>query len=407
MKIIKKIGNIFLISVLLSVTFFTLPMKGEAKTLRQLKEEYQKTLDQYNANKNKEKLTQEQINTINNNVALIQANIEKGQKDIIALTAEIAALQEEMVEKDKEIKKILNFLQISEGENAYLEYAFGANTFTDFIYRMAVTEQLSSYNDKLIKEYNSLIEQNKKKQEEIAAKEVQMKQQQADLKVQLSKLESQMGEIYEDYVDLSASLEVQDAIIKMYENDYKCSLDQDLTVCANKALPSDTAFWRPTSYGYMSSKYGMRWHPTQREYKLHTGVDIAVSTDTPVYAVAAGTVVGLTIKYYCGGNMIFIIHRVNGQYYTSVYMHLHIINVSVGDIVTKDTVIGYSGGDPRVTTWDSCSTGGHVHLSMLYGRVGTDYLAWSSGFYSNLIDPRQVVNLPDIKGSFSNRTTKY
>ncbi|HPF83572.1 MAG TPA: peptidoglycan DD-metalloendopeptidase family protein, partial [Bacilli bacterium] len=348
MKIIKKIGNIFLISVLLSVTFFTLPMKGEAKTLRQLKEEYQKTLDQYNANKNKEKLTQEQINTINNNVALIQANIEKGQKDIIALTAEIAAIQEKMVEKDKEIKKILNFLQISEGENAYLEYAFGANTFTDFIYRMAVTEQLSSYNDKLIKEYNSLIEQNKKKQEEIAAKEVQMKQQQADLIVQLSKLESQMGEIYEDYVDLSASLEVQDAIIKMYENDYKCSLDQDLTVCANKALPSDTAFWRPTSYGYMSSNYGMRWHPiitsygymssnygmrwhpTQKKYKLHTGVDIAVSTDTPVYAVAAGTVVGLTIKYYCGGNMIFIIHRVNGQYYTSVYMHLHIINVSVG-----------------------------------------------------------------------------
>ncbi|HPF83365.1 MAG TPA: hypothetical protein PLV83_04295, partial [Bacilli bacterium] len=77
------------------------------------------------------------------------------------------------------------------------------------------------------------------------------------------------------------------------------------------------------------------------------------------------------------------------------------------DIVTKDTVIGYSGGDPRVTTWDSCSTGGHVHLSMLYGRVGTDYLAWSSGFYSNLIDPRQVVNLPELPGSFSNRTTKY
>ena len=408
MKLFKKIGNIFLVIVLLCCSFFVSPTetKAEASTLRELREEYNQKLEEYNKNKEEEKLTKEEITKINSNIVLIQSNIEKGQQEIIVINNEIADLEIKMAEKDKEIKKILNFLQVSEGENVYLEYAFGAQTFTDFIYRMAVTEQLSDYNDKLIKEFNEMIETNKKKKEDIAAKEVEMKKQQADMKVQLSKLESHVGELYEDYIDISASLETQKTIIDAIEA-MGCGLDENIGVCAANTLLNDTSFWRPTTSGYMSSNYGMRWHPTQGIYKLHTGVDIAMPSWTPVYSVALGIVRAVTHKYYCGGNMIFITHRVNGRYYTSVYMHLSSINVNVGDLVTKDTIIGYSGGDPNVTTWDQCTTGGHLHLSMLYGQVGIDYYAWSNEFYASLIDPRQVINLPGLYGSYYNRTTRY
>ena len=193
----------------------------------------------------------------------------------------------------------------------------------------------------------------------------------------------------------------------MYERDYHCNLDDDLNVCAANALPSDTSFWRPTTYGYISSNYGMRWHPTQGIYKLHTGIDIAMNEGTPVYAVAAGNVITTWYRYYCGGNMVFIQHRVNGQYYTSVYMHLLNYNVKAGDVVTKDTIIGYSGGGPNTFGWETCSTGGHLHISMLYGRAGIDYVLFSNVYNSNLIDPRQVINLPGLGGSYYNRTSRY
>ena len=40
MKLVKKINNIFLIFVLLFITFIAVPTKTEGKTLRDLKEEY-------------------------------------------------------------------------------------------------------------------------------------------------------------------------------------------------------------------------------------------------------------------------------------------------------------------------------------------------------------------------------
>lgn len=404
MKMLKKFNSIFLIILLLYCSFFVAPTKASAKTFRQVKDEYQKTVDQYNANKQKEKLTQEQINTIRNNIVLIQRNIEKGQQDIITLNKEIDELERKMDEKDVEIKRILNFLQLSEGENVYLEYAFGAKSFTDFIYRMAVTEQLANYNDKLIKEYNEMVEANKKRKEEIAAKEVEMKKQQSSLGVELSKMQTQLSEIYEDSISLDDALKSQKEMIDIYENVYHCNLDDNIDSCAPNALPVDTSFWRPVQSGAISSEYGMRWHPTKEIYTLHTGVDIAASMYTPVYAVAAGQVVDIWYHYSCGGNMIFIQHRVNGQYYTSIYMHLYSVNVSRNDVVTKDTVIGASGGDERITTWDSCTKGAHLHLSMMNGRYGLDFGGVPGNFSRN---PRELINFPSGGNWFSNRTTKY
>lgn len=404
MKIIGKINNIFLITILLVCTFFVSPSKAEAKTFRQVKEEYQKVLDEYNANKQKAQLTQEQIATITNNIVLIQQNIEKGQQEIITLNKEIDQLEAQMDEKDIEIKRIINFLQVSEGENVYLEYAFGAKTFTDFIYRVAVTEQLTNYNDELIKEYNALVEANKKRKLEIAEKEVQMKKQQSELGVQLSKMQNQLSEIYEDNISLDDALKSQREMIDIYENVYHCNLDDNIDQCAPNALPVDTSFWRPVQSGAISSEFGMRYHPVDKVYKLHTGVDIAVGFDTPVYAVAAGQVVDIWYQYSCGGNMVFIQHRVNGQYYTSVYMHLYRVNVGRNDVVTKDTLIGTSGGAPSITTWDRCSTGPHLHLSVLNGRYGLDFGGVPGNFARN---PRELINFPGGSNWFSNRTTKY
>lgn len=406
---IKKIFNILLITLLLFISFFSMPYKAEAKTLRDLKNEYERTKQEFEANKQKQQLTNEEISKINSNIALIQKNIEEGQKEVIRLNDENVELSNKMVEKDKEIKKILTFLQVSEGENVYLEYAFGAKTFTDFIYRMAVTEQLSNYNDKLIKEYNEMIETNKENQKAIEKKNEELQEQQKSLSNELARLKNQIAQLYEDAVDFTEALKRQDEIIKIYENELGCKDNDDLNSCIGNNLPPDTSFWRPTNYGTITSNYGIRYEYWNNppSYKLHDGIDIGMNEGTPVYAMASGKVVARWDRYYCGGNMMWIQHKINGQYYTTSYLHLQSFAVNIGDVVTKDTVIGYSGGGPSTFGWEQCSTGGHLHIGAMYGRAAIDYVLYSSTYYANLIDPRQIINLPGLYGSYSNRTSRY
>ena len=52
---------------------------------------------------------------------------------------------------------MIQFLQISNGGNIYLEYLFDAENYTDFIYRYEVVKQLTNYNSGLIDELENLI----------------------------------------------------------------------------------------------------------------------------------------------------------------------------------------------------------------------------------------------------------
>jgi murein DD-endopeptidase MepM/ murein hydrolase activator NlpD len=73
-------------------------------------------------------------------------------------------------------------------------------------------------------------------------------------------------------------------------------------------------------------------------------------------------------------------------------MHLYQIWVSVGQTVTKDTVIGIMGGGWN-TPWDYCSTGAHSHLGLATGLFGIDY-GWDY-LKSHYIDPTDMINFPN------------
>lgn len=411
----KKTLNIFLIVVLM-IPFLTVPIKVEGQTLRELKEELEKTKQELKNQQAQEKLNQEQINKINANINNINATIKQIGDDMIKLSEEIAAAEIEIQEKDAQIKEVVNFLQVSSGESEYMEYIFGAKNFTDFIYRMSITEQMTDYNDRLIDEANTLIENNKKKQVELTNKEKELKNKQEELSKELAKIKADLSKIYDIFVDLEESIKVQESTVKLYEQDLKCGLDEDTDACLERILRENleaalksAIFTRPLTSGYISSNYGNRcfWLNGVWTCDFHTGIDIGAPLGTPVYSTSVGVVTAITPRYHCGGNMVFIHHWIDGRTYTSLYMHLYQVNVKVGDVVSGNTVIGTVGGDPGVTWWDSCSTGSHLHFTLLNGLVGDDYVAWSSGFYASLIDPRTRVNFPAYGSSFYNRTSKY
>ncbi|MCL4424356.1 MAG: peptidoglycan DD-metalloendopeptidase family protein [Firmicutes bacterium] len=100
--------------------------------------------------------------------------------------------------------------------------------------------------------------------------------------------------------------------------------------------------------GQITSGFG--WRPGE----FHYGVDIAAPTGTPILAADSGTVV--RAEWYAGyGKMIVIDH--GGGKVKTVYGHLSVILVDVGDTVEKGELIGKVGNTGR-------STGPHLHFEI-------------------------------------------
>ena len=157
----RKLIFIFIIMSMILIPSYQV----EAKTLRQLQEELNKLEKDYNENKNKKSLTQSEINTLNSQINTINTNIINTKKEIATSEQEIINNQNEIEAKSKETDELLKFLQISSGENVYLEYLFEADSYTDFIYRYSVVSQLTGHNNELMDELerlNNELEQKKK-----------------------------------------------------------------------------------------------------------------------------------------------------------------------------------------------------------------------------------------------------
>lgn len=394
------------ISVILLIIGFLLPFvipiqKVEAKTLGDLYNELYKLQEEQANNIAKKNQTQAQINNTRNDIVSTSKQIEQAELDIKKTEEEIVRLTDEIAKKDSEIKELMNFLQVSQGESEYLEYAFGAKDLTDFIYRLAITEQLSNYNDKLLKEMNNMIVENENKKTELNQLTIDLTAKRKSLSSKMNSLGNALAGLTDASLDIGAEIDAMSKLIKAYES-IGCKKYEDLNVCAK--TPLDTSFAKPTSHGYITSNFGYREFylngVLQKSY--HYGLDISnsIGDGTPIYASANGRVAATFVKQSCGGNMLFIHHYVNGKYYTTGYYHLLSFNVKVGDIVNKGSLVAYMGGGSTSTKrggYDSCTTGTHLHFQIgsgLYlGTPPIGYSGWST-FQSNSMNPKSYINFP-------------
>lgn len=117
-----------------------------------------------------------------------------------------------------------------------------------------------------------------------------------------------------------------------------------------------TGKWDKPCKGVVTSPYGNRYHPIDKIWKFHHGLDIGAPLNTPIYAPANGVV---TFSAYEGanGNCIRIDHGViNGKNVKSTLIHMN--KLLVGKIpVYKGQQIGLVGSTGN-------STGPHLHISI-------------------------------------------
>lgn len=420
------------LTLLLLIPMLIVPEEVQAKTVGDLRAKLNELQAEYEKQVADEKNTKDKVSQNKNTIAGMQAIIQSLEKEVAQISSEIVSFQSEIEKKQVEIKNVINFMQISSGENAYLEYAIGAQDFTDFIYRMSVSEQLADYNKALTKEYETMINDNKKKTEELEIKQQQLVEEKAKLLEENKKMSEHLDEVATIKIDVEEEIEMQRNALKVLEK-LGCKDYEDVNTCGRVIIPpssggssgessgggnagsgpdnstTDTTFLRPIIDGYVTSEYGWRTNPISGVNELHEAIDMSKKGYVPIYAAAPGIVINARVKSSCGGNMIFIVHTINGQKYTTEYAHLRSINVSVGQQVTANTQIGVMGGDKNIETWDKCSTVQHLHFGIATGHYFLDYSRWND-FLKRTYDPRKTINFPWSGGAtdyFKDRTTIY
>jgi murein DD-endopeptidase MepM/ murein hydrolase activator NlpD len=122
-------------------------------------------------------------------------------------------------------------------------------------------------------------------------------------------------------------------------------------------------------HGTITTYFGQSDMPYQR---YHTGIDISDgkrSGVTPIHPFKPGRVIEVIHSSVSLGNHVVLDH---GNGITSVYGHMYSTSVSVGQMVDKNTVLGYEG-----TT--GASTGPHVHFEIRINGQAVDPRKYVSG----------------------------
>jgi murein DD-endopeptidase MepM/ murein hydrolase activator NlpD len=125
------------------------------------------------------------------------------------------------------------------------------------------------------------------------------------------------------------------------------------SVAPSRSVSSSGFIW--PVHGVVTSGYGWRWG------RMHEGIDIAVSSGTPVVAAASGTII---VAGWMGGygNLVVVDH---GNGIATAYGHNNTVTVGVGQAVAQGQLIAYSGSTGH-------STGPHVHFEVRVNGAPVD-----------------------------------
>lgn len=401
----KRILSLLL---LLGILLSMMPTETHAATLA----DYRKLLKQY-----KQELANSQaaINKTEAEIKSTNKEIKRLREETVSMTAELAVLkddiikyEEEIAAKELETKKLVEYLQLSGGENVYLDYAFNADNMTDLIYRMAVVEQITNYNEETINELNDLVTKNEKRQKQINQREKEIIKKEKELEELIVSLGEDKTILAESGVSATKQIKLYEDQIEMYE-ELGCK-EKDV-IGKDCAVLGTIGNWRkPTKTGYITSEYGMR--KLDGTTSLHRGVDIGSKNpyQTKIYSIGNGRISKIYEDSY--GALCVITEHYDSKakkYYTATYCHLSSYNSKIkkGMQVTTDTWLGYMGATGK-------AYGPHLHFEIIDCRKldladkncgkWNDYVNYAKKRYNNgFKGPRGFIKFPNKGVSWSSR----
>ncbi|MEI7463204.1 MAG: peptidoglycan DD-metalloendopeptidase family protein [Candidatus Taylorbacteria bacterium] len=308
----------------------------------------------------------------------LEANISVTKDKITTKTFEIEQLGSQIDTKENNIgddQRVIaqSFKQLNQmGNTDITQIIFGSHSVSGALNTL---EELSVMQKNIFDKISSLnkdkdqLEVNKSASEKAKSDLLSLNKQLADQrKVVLStvsqqdSLLKQTNESETSYKKLLAQKKAEQAAFQAEINNFESQLHMLMDPLKLPSAGSSVLVW-PLSSVKITQYFGntdfSNANPQIYNGKGHTGLDFRASIGTPVIAALSGTIIGssntdLVRGCYSYGQWLMIKHA-NGL--STLYGHLSLRSVSVGDKIATGQIIGYSGNT-------GYSTGPHLHFGV-------------------------------------------
>ena len=346
------------------------------KELAALKKQQNSNLSDIKALANQKSVIEQQVGILHSQIDVINEQIAAYALLIADKQLEVDAAQQRLEELNKKHKARIRAME-EEGGLSYWAVLFEANSFSDFLDRLNIIEEIAASDRNRLAEMTKANEELEKAKDEMLEKKQELEASKTSLDAKQVEMEAKHAEAHDLLQQLLAKGEEYEKLMQEQEDamadlenqieDAKADLDEAKRqeyLQYMSTMPTGggkisydkngTAWVVPCSYRRVSSPFGDRIHPVHGVPRFHTGVDLATPCPNKVYASRSGVVT--IAKYSSSAGYYVTIDHLDG-YYTS-YMHLcKPADVKVGDIVSAGQVIGCIG-----TT--GTSTGNHLHFDL-------------------------------------------
>lgn len=411
---LKRAAAFVLCAALVLVTG-AFPTRVQAKSLDDLKKDYnelekeieanQKKLEniqnQQASNAEKMKLLSSQAETISSQLDVLNSQLSVLNADIADYDREISALDKKIADAQSKIDKIdadISATQekISErlratymaGSSSWIEILLESDSISSLLLRIQLLASVTENDNKLISKLEKQIEElntakaeldkDKKALEEKRSLLVEKKSELDSKNKTLSSKQSAYNANYRQISALMTSLdkssaEYQQELQRQYRKRaaFERQIDQLVSGGSqggdNDYYDNGEMLWPvPYKNSYISAGYGYYDPEGDGTYTMHPAIDIVVrengvnvSYGKNIIAAQSGKVL---VRGYSdvGGNYITIDH---GDGYRTYYGHCSKIIASAGQYVEKGEVIAYIGNTGYVT-------GPHVHFQVMQVKNG-------------------------------------
>jgi len=302
------------------------------------------------------------LNATQRKLAEVQSSVESNNAKLIRAKRELARINARLAASERYLKRRMELLSgrlvdiYKGGDIAYVDVLLGSRDMRTYVSRGYYVRQIVSSDTRLIQDIKAVqrqIEADKRAQasevKRIASLQAQLVSQRNDVaaleytkRVRLNEIEHNRRLYERMLAELEAESQRIAELIRRIQMTPKGKARLNTPFTGGLDLPVN---------GRITSRFGYRVHPITKVYSLHTGVDIACPSGTPIHAAADGEVI---ISRWMGayGNTVVIDH---GGGISTLYGHNSKLLVHVGQKVSKGDIIALAGS----TGW---STGPHCHF---------------------------------------------
>lgn len=361
MKNKKQIVFIIALIATISMVFqsFALDISADKSKLKEVNKKIEETLRNLKENESKQKSVSEEIKRLENQIIKLEREIEEIDQQIsdtktkIEISQdELKAAEESIVEKNDVLNSRLRVMYKNDSIE-YLEVLLDSADFTDLLSRIDMVKKIFNHDVNLLKDLKNRRDQIEEKKAALESQRAQLlslmeqiKKKQQNLAVSRGEMERVKKELVKDHKALEKQEDELNELAERIAEEIRRKQSTGKYV-------GGVMTWPAPGYERITSSFGYRVHPILKIKKLHTGIDIGVPMNQSIVAAQNGTVIhsGWLGGY---GKVIMVDH---GGGIVTLYAHNSKLLVKEGQRINKGQVIAKSGST-------GMSTGPHLHFEV-------------------------------------------